>query len=123
MTSDGSNRDGRGLRVLIVEDNFLLASGLKVVLERFGARVLGPVANVDAALELVEAEQAIDGALLDVKLGDELVFPVADALRSRGIRYAFLTGFDSTHIPSGYRDDTIFTKTVDPEVLWSWLQR
>jgi len=123
MTSDASNRDGRGLRVLIVEDNFLLASGLKLVLERFGAHVLGPVANVHAALELVEAEQAIDGALLDVKLGDELVFPVADALRARGIRYAFLTGFDSAHLPSGYGDDTIFTKTVDPEVLWSWLRR
>lgn len=79
--------------VLIVEDEFLIAMDLKLLLERRGWRVLGPVANVRAALRLLEVERP-SVALLDVNLGDELVKPVAEVLIAQQVPFALASAHD-----------------------------
>lgn len=64
----------QGCRILIVEDEFLLADDLAHVLDDAGATVLGPVPSVRDALELIAGEKAIDFAVLDVNLHGDMVF-------------------------------------------------
>ena len=84
----------RGLIVLVVEDEFLIAMDLEAMLERLGAQVLGPAATVHAAFRLLETLRP-DVALLDVHLKDGLVTPVAEALRSRSIPYALASAYSA----------------------------
>lgn len=93
-----------GLSVLAVEDEYLIAEELRRGLEDAGATVLGPVPSVARALALVDAEGGtIDGAVLDVNLGSEKVFPVADALTRRKIPFLFVTGYGESAVPERYR--------------------
>ena len=94
----------RGRRVLVAEDEYMLAEDLRAELERVGALVLGPVPSVAEALELVAAEPAPEVAILDINLGGEMAYPVADALRARGIPFIFATGYDPWSIPEAYQD-------------------
>jgi CheY-like chemotaxis protein len=94
----------RGRRVLIVEDDYLIAEDLREQLLSCGAVVLGPVACVADALALLEDGAVPDMAILDIGLGGGKVYPVADALRRRGIPFVFATGYDSWSIPSAYAD-------------------
>jgi DNA-binding response OmpR family regulator len=79
--------------VLIVEDEFLIAMDLKLLLEHHGWRVMGPVATVRAALRLLEDELP-SVALLDVNLGNELVTPVAETLKARDVPFAVASAYD-----------------------------
>jgi two-component system, response regulator PdtaR len=83
--------DGR--LVLVVEDEFLIALDLELLLRRHGWRVLGPAATVAAALRLLRGAMP-DVALLDVNLGGELVTPVAAALRARGVPFVLASAYD-----------------------------
>ena len=80
--------------VLVVEDDYILAQELKDELEQLGAEVLGPVPNVEDALALLWADPVPDTAVLDLNLGGEMVFPLADALEARAIPFVFLTGYE-----------------------------
>lgn len=91
-----------GMRILVVEDMFLVAEVISEQLQSCGCEVIGPVSRVDRALSLVR-DAPLDGALLDVNLNGELCFPVAEALRELGIPFAFLTGYDSSAVPPEYR--------------------
>lgn len=91
-----------GLRLLLVEDEYVLALGVADVLGDLGAVVLGPVATVEDALALVERMPEIDGAVLDVNLGREVAYPVADALRARGIAFLFATANGRAHLPERF---------------------
>ena len=86
--------------VLIVEDEFLIAMDLKLMLEGHGWRVRGPAATVGAALRLLEAELP-SAALLDLNLGNELVTPVADALKRRKIPFAIASAYDRPELIGG----------------------
>ena len=79
----------RGTRILVVEDEYLLADDLNNALADAGAHVLGPAASVEDATALIGNEATIDAAILDVNLRGDMVFPLADALRERGIPFAF----------------------------------
>lgn len=107
--------DGR--RVLVVEDEFLLADDLSHTLQEAGALVLGPVGSVSEALRLIEAEAAVDGALLDVNLGREKVFPVAEVLLARRVPFCFTTGYESQSIPERFADIARFEKPVDSDAV------
>ena len=102
----------RGHRVLVVEDDYLLAQDLCEQLQSWGAEVMGPVASVAEALALLEAGPAPVEAVLDIGLGDEWVYPVADALRARGIPFVFATGYDAWVIPDDYADVPLNAKPV-----------
>lgn len=83
-----------GLRILIAEDNLFAAMELEQAVSSLGCQAVGPVARVQQALELAQ-EQQLDGALLDVDLRGEMVFPVADELVKRGVPVVFASGYDS----------------------------
>jgi CheY-like chemotaxis protein len=92
----------KGRRVLVVEDEYVLAQDLREELERVGAQVMGPVATVADALALLGSGPAPYMAILDINLGGEMVYPVADALRDRDIPFIFATGYDAADIPEAY---------------------
>ncbi len=84
----------RGLRVLIVEDEALVAIDLQYAFEDAGAKVVGPAMSLSYALALA-GEAEIDCALLDVDIAGQDVYPVAQALQLRGIPFIFHTGHGS----------------------------
>jgi two-component system, response regulator PdtaR len=85
--------DSDGCRVLIVEDNFLLAMEIETVLRRRGYVVLGPAGTVEGALAVLERDGWPDAAVLDVDLQGRRVTPVAAALRSRKVPLVLVTGY------------------------------
>ncbi|ANM13214.1 MULTISPECIES: response regulator [unclassified Rhizobium] len=105
-----------GKRVLIVEDEYFLADETRRKLEDLGAVVIGPTSNVSRALDLINREH-IDAAILDVYLGDELVFAVADELEARDINFVFATGYDPAHIPVKYKGFALCEKPAELEQI------
>ncbi|TNC49588.1 response regulator [Rubellimicrobium rubrum] len=106
-----------GCRVLVVEDDFVVAEDLQDELEQQGAEVLGPVATVEAALSLLESGPLPERAILDVNLRGTMVFPVADALRGRGIPFVFVTGYDHAALPAAYAGVSCCEKPTDMPAL------
>lgn len=82
----------QGLRVLIVEDEALIASLIEDFLLDLGCEVVGPAMHMSEAVQLAR-EAAIDGATLDVNIVGEKIYPVADILTERGIPFVFMTGY------------------------------
>lgn len=91
-----------GKRVLVVEDEYFIASDLRRQLAREGAEIVGPVGNLAAGLTL--AEQPLDAAVLDVNLADTMSYPIADCLKAREVPFLFLTGYDGWSLPDTHRD-------------------
>jgi CheY-like chemotaxis protein len=106
-----------GRRILVVEDEYLLATDLAQTLEEFGAVVVGPAATVARALTLVAAEARLDGAVLDLNLGGERSYPVADALVARGVPFVFVTGYDGWVVPAAHAQAPRCEKPFDPAAL------
>lgn len=99
-----------GARVLLVEDNAMIAMEVAEALDDMGAQVVGPVARLESALRLVEAEP-IDVALLDIDLDGTKVWPLAEVLASRGIPFCFASGYDpSLVVPPKLRDRRTLNK-------------
>jgi two-component sensor histidine kinase len=97
-------------RVLIVEDSYLISLLLEQVLEDQDWELVGPATRVPAALALAQTEQ-IDAALLDINLDGEMSWPVALALRQRGIPFAFSTGYGSAaDLPESLADVLVLKK-------------
>jgi DNA-binding response OmpR family regulator len=93
----------RGLRVLVVEDSFLVADAICDVLSESGCEVVGPAPNLERGWRLSQQE-TLDGAVLDVNLGGEHSFPIAVTLAERGIPFLFLTGYDDVSVmPAEFR--------------------
>lgn len=92
-----------GRRVLIVEDEYLVADGLRQMLEDAGATVLGPAPSAGKAMQLIAAEPVIDGAVLDINLGGETSFGAADKLSERGVPFLFTTGYAQLNLPERYQ--------------------
>ena len=101
-------------RLLLVEDEWLIAGHLARVFKAAGAEVLGPAPSVGSALNLVGTAERIDAAVLDINLRGEMVFPVADALAARGVPFVFATGYDTNVIPARYAGVTCYEKLTDP---------
>jgi CheY-like chemotaxis protein len=83
----------RGRRVLVVEDETMIAMLVEDMLGDLGCVVVGPAHRLEEALEVVRLEDRIDVALLDVNLAGEPVFTLADALRAKGVPAIFATGY------------------------------
>ncbi|MFG1294306.1 response regulator [Xanthobacter variabilis] len=93
-----------GLRILVVEDEFLVALGLEGELRALGCDVVGPVANLSVALDVARNE-GLDAALLDVSLGRDCVFPAAAILAARGVPFVFCSAFTSPEpVPRRFAD-------------------
>ena len=111
----------KSLRVLVVEDDGLVAMMLEDLLDDLGCELAASLASVGDALAWIEAGGEADAALLDVNLGGEPVFPVAEALRARGVRLAFTTGYGEAHDPR-FKDDVLLGKPIRLERLVATLQ-
>lgn len=113
-----------GKRVLIVEDEALLALELQFAFEDEGAEVVGPAQSVMKALETVAHETDIDIALLDVDLAGEHIFPVAELLRQRQVPFAFHTGH-ATRAETGtlFPGTVTFIKPAPAETLIAHLRK
>jgi CheY-like chemotaxis protein len=113
-----------GLRILIVEDESMVAMLLEEIVDELGYTVVGPVARVAPALELLDAGE-IDGALLDVNLDGERSYPIADALDQLGRPYVFCTGYGLAGLDEAYRDRPVlqkpFTRDRLEQVLTEWI--
>jgi CheY-like chemotaxis protein len=107
-----------GRRVLIVEDNTIVVMPLAYFLEDCGAEVIGPAPSLDAAFAAIDDAEQIDGAVLDVELGREMVWPVAFALRERGIPFVFATGSaDGSIYPPAFLHARRFAKPYSEEAV------
>lgn len=110
-------------RILVVEDEFLVALDIENMLSALGWDVLGPAATIDDALALVEAER-MDGALLDINVGGREVFPLADRLREERIPFVFATGYDAaTILPERFADRLLLRKPYDEKRLEDIIDR
>jgi CheY-like chemotaxis protein len=103
-------------RVLVVEDEYLVAMDVSAWLEAAGAHVVGPASNVNAALEVLECTE-LDGAILDVNLRGEMAYPIADALAARGIPFVFTTGYDTRTMPVRFAGVKRCEKPTTPEAI------
>ena len=113
----------KGQRVLVVEDEYLLASYLAEALEENGASVLGPVGSVRDAMSLLDSDSELAAAVLDVNLGGEQVYPVADRLLDQHVPFLFTSGYDSSMSPPQYVNIVHCTKPLDPSEVVCRLSR
>lgn len=102
---------------LLVEDEYFAASELMKCLEEAGARVLGPVAHLEHALEISSHLQFVDEAILDINLHGEMVYPFVDGLLAQNIAAVFVSGYSLTDIRQQYRTLPFFQKPVDNAAL------
>ncbi|RST30315.1 response regulator [Sphingomonas ginkgonis] len=100
-----------GKKILIVEDEYFIASDLAWVLAREQAVVVGPVSDLARGLSLV-AEGGVDAAVLDVNLEGAHSYAIADRLGEVSVPFMFLTGYDSWSLPESYRDVPRLSKPV-----------
>lgn len=108
-------------RVLIVEDEWLLADQLEDTLRDIGYEVVGPVPSVSGALTLIKSERP-DIALLDVSLRNEQSYPIADELAKRDIPFLFLTGYVSPDLPKAFVDRPLLRKPATVQALRAQLE-
>jgi CheY-like chemotaxis protein len=106
----------KGLRVLVVEDEALVALQLEDMLSDFGCAIIGPASRVAQALALLDGE-LVDAAVLDLNVAGELVYPVADALADRGLPYIFATGYGALGLSEPYRRRPVLQKPFLPSEL------
>jgi DNA-binding response OmpR family regulator len=125
MHADNDNLSGpypalRGRRVLVVEDEALVAMLLEDGLADAGAEVVGPAGSVDEALGLVERaarDGGLSAAVLDVRLGAEAVAPVADRLAALGVPFLFATGYGEGCDRGSHAAAPVLAKPFDPDAL------
>jgi CheY-like chemotaxis protein len=102
-----------GRRVLVVEDEYFLADDISRALRSSGADVAGPVGELEEALRILNDGSIVDGAVLDVNIHSDMVFPVAQELRARRVPFVFTTGYDKISIASEFHDVPIWEKPID----------
>lgn len=97
----------RGLRVLVVEDEPVVAMCLEDILDGLGCEPVGPAGRVAEGLALAEREE-IGAAILDINLAGERSTPIAEALRRRGVPFAFASGYGA--VPEGFETWPLIAK-------------
>jgi DNA-binding response OmpR family regulator len=102
---------GQQKQILVVEDEFLIAIHVADIMADLGFGVIGPAGNIQQALALID-EGRLDGAILDVNLSGQLVFPVASALAARNVPFILTSGYDVAGLPAEWRDRPVLRKPV-----------
>jgi len=105
-----------GNRVLIVEDEALVAMVVTESLTTLGCSVVGPFSRCSDAIAAIEIDE-IDAAILDVNLDGEMVYPLADLLSKRGVPYIFVTGYGVESIDGRFTHIPVIQKPVERHVL------
>ena len=108
-------------RVLIVEDEFIIAMDIAHEVATRGGVVVGPLGTVDGALKAIKNAD-VDGAILDINLRGTLAFPVAEALANRHIPFVFATGDRAVDVPARHSDVPRFERPTSPRDICSALE-
>jgi len=103
-------------RLLVVEDEFFVATYIECLLSDEGHEVIGPVGNLDTAKEIAR-DEAIDGALLDVNLGGARIDDVVDILTRRNVPFFFVTAYGRDNLPPGHQQAVVVYKPFNDTVL------
>jgi CheY-like chemotaxis protein len=103
-------------RLLLVEDEALVGMMMRDALDDIGFDVTGPVGSL-ADARIAAIADGIDGAVLDINLAGEMVFPVADLLRARGVPFIFVTGYDPESIDPKFAGIPVLQKPVSRDAL------
>ncbi len=111
------------IRVMIVEDEALIAMFLANLLQDAGYEIVGPFSKVETGVKAAGTEAMIEAALLDVNLGRSTVFPVADRLAERNIPIVFMTGYGLQGLPEHYKAWQVITKPYTPSMVTEALAR
>ena len=112
----------RAPRVLLAEDEVLVAADIEAMLLELGCEVVGPIATV-AEVERLAAIEQLDGAVLDVNLRGRPVFSALPALRAHNIPVILSSGYDrSALFPEQFRDLPVLVKPYDPTTLAALLK-
>jgi CheY-like chemotaxis protein len=110
-----------GRRILIVEDEAMIALLIEDVLADLGTIVVGPAGRIEEALALARSAE-IDLAALDLNLGGEPVYPVAEALAARSIPFVFMTGYGQHGIAEPWRSRPSIAKPFRPSQFAMFLR-
>jgi DNA-binding response OmpR family regulator len=103
-------------RILVVEDEFLLAAHICDLLEDEGLEMIGPAASLSEAIDLASRE-ALDGALLDINIIGGRIDDVADILARRGVPFIFVTASGRDDLPPNFMDATLVNKPFSDGAL------
>ena len=103
-------------RVLVVEDHVLVAMQMVALVEECGCSAVGPVGSVGDGLAAVR-ENHLDGAVLDINLGDECVWPVAELLEQRGVPFIFVTAYTVKELPDHFGNKPLLSKPFRLDAL------
>ncbi|HEY4163712.1 MAG TPA: hypothetical protein VGM59_11660 [Dongiaceae bacterium] len=114
--------DLTGLKVLVIEDNFLVADVLCESLREYGCEIVGPAPDIDRSEKLIDQNisdgETLSGALLDINLGGFFSFPIAAKLQALGIPFIFLTGYDEKSVvPVEFQSIRRVSKPCDVDEL------
>lgn len=108
-TRDNDTEGAAPRRVLVVEDDMLVATMIEDMLAELGIELAGTASDFDRALAMAEQE-AFDFAVLDLNIGGQEAYPVADILSARNIPFAFATGYGQLHLREAYRQHPALQK-------------
>jgi two-component SAPR family response regulator len=111
-----SGNEITGRRILVVEDEMLIALMIEDAVQDSGGEIVGPVATLEKALKLAEEEE-FDAAILDVTIRGGKVYPVAELLLARGIPFVFASGYGDWALPDELRDKPRLTKPFTAAAL------
>jgi PAS domain S-box-containing protein len=103
-------------RVLLVEDEALVAMMIQETLAELGFQVIGPISTASEALTAAR-DSRFDAAVLDINLGDGLVYTVAEILAKRGVPFIFVTGYDADSVDARFSGVTVLQKPIERDML------
>jgi len=106
----------RDAKVLVVEDQYLVADDVRRIVQTLGGTVLGPCGDLDQA-DRALVEHRPDFAVLDVNLGERTVYPLVDKLAALGVPFVLATGYEGWVLPEAYRDRPRLEKPVTARAL------
>jgi CheY-like chemotaxis protein len=112
-----------GRRVLVIEDEMLVAMLLEDMLADLGCTVVGSAARVEQALAMIEAAGSLDAAVLDVNLNGQRSYPVADVLAARSVPFVFATGYGEDSLMNVYRSFPLLQKPFKQSELGDTLAK
>jgi len=105
-----------GNRIMVVEDETVVAFALCEALAQMDFDVVGPFGSIDDAYDAAKSLD-LDAAILDVNLNGKMIYSVADVLRERGLPFVFVTGYGAESIEPRFHDVPVLQKPVEREIL------
>lgn len=108
--------------ILVVEDEWLIAIDIQMMIEDQGHSVIGPANNVTTALGLIE-DHKIDAAFLDITLGSDTSYPIAEKLEAAAVPVTFISAYTKNEIPQKFHHFDLLAKPITPHLLTRQLRK